>query len=179
MLVRLRDLYWNRRYERLGDEIMQTRNFNDFSVRALNRNSVLSSNLTRTRNRLREDIGTLRGRFRASGEVNKDEPDIYRFRLRRNTELKVALQNEESLGFFDLFGTRKRVQATLQDRSSNRIRATDRIRPEDEDEFRVRLRPGIYTVRITGRSENDVEYELRLSTRRDNFDDDFDDFDDD
>ncbi|WNZ21747.1 hypothetical protein HJG54_01935 [Leptolyngbya sp. NK1-12] len=155
---------------------MKDRTLNDFSARALNRNSALLN--TRTRNRLREDIGTLRNRFRASGEVNKDEFDTYRFQLRQTATIKVSLENEENLGFFDVFGTKKRVQAKLLNGNGSTLRSTDRVRPEGEDDFRIRLRAGTYSIRVTGRSEKDVEYELELARSNRNSDDD-DDFDDD
>lgn len=154
---------------------MNNRTLKDFSVSTLNKNSAFLQN---GRNRDRENIGTLRNRFRASGEVNEDESDTYTFRLRRNANVKLTLENEEDLGFFDVFGTRKRVQAKLLDNNGDTLRSTDRVRPEDEDDFRIRLKAGTYSIRVTGRSENDVEYDLELTASNRNSDDD-DDFDDD
>jgi hypothetical protein len=149
----------------------------DFSVRALSQSSALQG--LNGSNRFRENIGTLGSRASFSDEVNKDEPNIYEFRLRRRATVELTLENEESLGFLDLFGTKKRVQAQLQDSSRNTLRSTERIRPEDEDDFKVRLNPGTYRVRITGRSENDVEYKLKLRLSNSSDFDDDDDFDDD
>jgi hypothetical protein len=156
---------------------MKDRTLKDFSVRTLSKNSAF---LQDSRNRVRDNIGTLRNRFRASGEVNEDESDTYTFRLRRNATVKLTLENEEDLGLFDIFGTKKRVQANLLNNSGNTLRSTDRIRPEGEDDFRIRLTAGTYSVKITGRSEKDVEYdlELKISNSNDDDDDDFDDDDD-
>ena len=93
-------------------------------------------------------------------------------RLNHRVTLKLTLENEEGLGFFDVFGTQERVQATLENSNRNKIRSTDRVRPEDEDEFKGRLNPGSYLIQITGRSENDVEYELKLKATNQNDDDD-------
>lgn len=155
---------------------MNNRTLKDFSVRtlsnrALNQGSALQAGQTR----FREDIGTLRSRASFTDEVTEDEDNTYRFRIRRRIRVEVSLENLEDLNFLDLFGTRKRVQARLLDSSGNTIRSTDRLRPEEDDDFRVRLNPGTYSVRITGRSENEVEYRLRLRTSNS---DDFDDDDD-
>jgi hypothetical protein len=156
---------------------MNNRTPKDFSVRALSKNSAF---LQDSRNRITDNIGTLRNRFRASGEVTKERSDTYTFRLRRNATVKLTLENEEDLGFFDVFGTKKRVQAKLLDSSGDTLRSTDRVRPEGEDDFRIRLTAGTYSVKITGRSENEVEYDLKLTTsnRINDDDDDFDDDDD-
>lgn len=162
----------NRRRARLGDVTMKDRTLKDFSVRTLNQNSALQG-LRSNRAGDRENLGTLRNRASATNEVNEDEPDIYSFRLNRQATVQVALSNQEDGGFFDLFGTRKRVQATLRN-GANKLRATERVRPDREDDFRIRLNPGTYSIRVTGRSEDDVEYELKLraSDRNDAFDDD-------
>lgn len=157
---------------------MTDRTLKDFSVRTLNKNSTVQG-LNSTRNRFKENIGTLRNRASFTDEVNEDEPNVYTFRLRRRTTVEVKLENQENLGFLDLFGTKKRVQAQLQDSSRNTLGSTDRIRPEDDDDFRVRLDAGTYQVRITGRSENDVEYKLQLRTGNSSDDFDDDDLDDD
>lgn len=155
---------------------MADRTLKDFSVRALNKSSAFQGQNS-TSNRFRENIGTLRNRASFSDEVNKDEPNIYTFRLRRQATVELTLENEENLGFFDVFGTKKRVQAQLQSGSNNTLRSTDRVRPEDEDDFKIRLNAGTYQVRVTGRSENDLEYKLELRTTNGSGDDD--DFDDD
>lgn len=152
---------------------MSNRSLNDFSVRSINSNSASLQEFN-PRNRSRENIGTLRNRFRASGEVNKDEPDTYQFRLARRATVEVSLQNEENAGFFDFLGTKKRVQAKLLSQG-NTLKSTDRIAPEDEEDFRIRLNPGTYSVKITGRSKNDLEYDLELSLNGSNDDNDDDD----
>ena len=154
---------------------MRDRTLKDFSVRNLHKNSA---SLQASQNRFKENIGTLKNRASFSDEVNKDEPNTYTFKLNRQTRLEVTLENEESLGFFDVFGTKKRVQAELFNNNGKELKSTDRIRPEDEDDFNISLKPGTYSIKITGRSEKDVEYELKLRTGN-NSDDDDDDNDDD
>lgn len=154
----------------MANQNFSRRTLNDFSVRSLSKNAAFQAGNSRTQQR--ENLGSLR-RASLFDEVNKDEPDTYEFRLKRRTTLKVELKNQEDLGFFDLFGTKKRVQAILFDSDRDQLRSTDRIVPEDEDDFRIRLNAGTYFVRVTGRSENDLEYRLRLRTgEADDFDDD-------
>lgn len=147
------------------------RTLNDFTPRTLQKSSALQR--SNSSFRFRENLGTLRNRASISDEVTVDEANTYEFRLRQRTSLKVSLENQEALGLFDLFGTKKRVQATLLDSSGQQLRRTDRIRPEENDDFRIRLNAGTYSIRVTGRSENELEYRLRLQTNRSNdFDDD-------
>lgn len=153
--------------------MVSNRPLKDFSVRSINKNSASLQEFN-TRNRFRENIGTLRNQFRASDEVNKDEPNRYQFRLTRRATVKVTLENEEGAGFFDFLGTKRRVQAELLSQE-NELKSTDRLAPGDEEDFRVRLNPGTYTVKVTGRSENDLEYDLEV--RLDSGDDDDDDDD--
>ncbi len=149
---------------------MADRTFRDFSVKSLQKNSALQSINGKTR--FREDLGSLK-RSSLSDEVNKDEPNTYNFQLKKRTTLKVELENDEDLGFFDIFGTKKRVQATIFDSDQDKLKATDRIAPEDDDDFKIRLSPGTYSIRVTGRSEKDVEYTLKLQTNSSgNFTDD-------
>lgn len=150
---------------------MRDRTLKDFSVRNLHKNSA---SLQASQNRFKENIGTLKNRASFSDEVNKDEPNTYTFKLNRQTRLEVTLENEESLGFFDVFGTKKRVQAELFNNNGKELKSTDRIRPEDEDDFNISLKPGTYSIKITGRSEKDVEYELKLRTGNNSDDDDDD-----
>lgn len=152
--------------------MVSNRPLKDFSVRSISKNSASLQEFN-TRNRFRENIGTLRSQFRASDEVNKDEPNRYQFRLTRRATVKVTLENEEGARFFDFFGTKRRVQAELLSRG-NELKSTDRLAPEDEEDFRVRLNPGIYTVKVTGRSENDLEYDLEIALDNGNDDDDDD-----
>jgi N-methylhydantoinase B/oxoprolinase/acetone carboxylase alpha subunit len=155
--------------------MVTNRSLKDFSVRSISKNSASLQEFN-PRNRFRENIGTLTNRFRASDEVNKDEPNRYQFRLNRRATVKVTLENEENAGFFDFLGTKKRVQAELLSQG-NELRSTERLAPEDEEDFRIRLNPGTYTVKVTGRSENDLEYDLEI--RLDGGEDDDDDDDDD
>jgi hypothetical protein len=158
---------------------MKDRTFNDFSTRALSRSLNNSSALqSNGKTRFRENIGTLRNRASFTDEVTEDEPNTYTFRLNRRTTLNVELENREDSDFFDIFGTRRRVQATLRDSDGDTLRSTDRLRPDDDDDFRVRLSAGTYSIRVTGRSEDEVEYRLRLQTSNNGFDDDDDDDDD-
>lgn len=150
--------------------------FRKFSVRSLQQKSSALQNTGKTR--FKENLGSLR-RSSLSDEVNKDEPNTYEFRIRNRTTLKVELENDENLSFFDVFGTKKRVQATLFDSDQDKLKATDRIAPEDDDDFKIRLSPGTYSIRVTGRSENDVEYTLKLRTDSSGDFDDDDDSDDD
>ena len=158
---------------------MKERTLNDYSIRSLssftNNGSALQLG---GKTRFRENLGTFRGRASLTDEVTKDEANTYVFRLRQRTNLSVNLENRENLEFFDLFGTKKRVQARLFGADGDVLDSTSRIRPEDDDEFRIRLNPGTYSIRITGRSENEVEYQLNLRTSNNDSDDDFD-FDDD
>lgn len=140
---------------------MADRTLKDFSARALNKNSAALQGQNGF-NRFKEDIGTLKNRASFSDEVNESESNTYKFKLKRQAKLEVELENKEDLGFFDLFGTKKRVQATLLNNSGKTLKSTDRVRPEDDDDFTIRLQPGTYSIKITGRSENDVEYELKL-----------------
>lgn len=163
-------------HDGLGDLVMSNRTLKDFSPRSLNKNAASLQEFS-SRNRFREDIGTLRSQFRASDEVNKDEPNRYQFRLTRRATVKVSLENEENAGFFDFLGTKRRVQAELLSQG-NRLKSTDRLAPEDDEDFRIRLNPGTYTVKVTGRSENDLEYDLEIRLDSGNDDDDDDDDDD-
>jgi hypothetical protein len=140
---------------------------NDFSsVNGLQKASSLQKLNDRgslTGNRFRENLGTLKNRASRSSEVNKDEFNTYRFELKRRVNLEVSIDNREDSGFFDFLGTKKRVQATLFNSGGSKLKATDQVRPDDDDDFSIRLQPGTYSVRVTGRSENDVAYKLELS----------------
>jgi hypothetical protein len=159
---------------------MKDRTLNDFSARSLSRSLNNGSALQNSKTRFRENLGTLRNRASVTDEVTEDEANTYTFRLNRRTNLNVKLENREDSDFFGgIFGTRRRVQARLLDSSGDVLRSTDRVAPDDDDDFRVRLSAGTYAIRITGRSENEVEYRLNLRTSNNNFDDDNDDDDDD
>ena len=135
-----------------------------FSLRTMQKNAVAFQGQNRAR-LTRENLGILKRRASDSGEVTKDEPIRYQFELKRQKNVRVTLENKENLGLFDLFGTKKRVQAKLLDSTrSSVLESTDRLRPGADQDFKLSLKPGTYYIQVTGRSENEVEYELNLKT---------------
>jgi hypothetical protein len=140
---------------------MTTLTLGDFSIRSLsNQTSSLQASPV---NRKVQDFGVLKKRASSSGEVTVSKSDRYLFTLKRTAKVKVTLLNTSDADRIGLFGdTKARVQAALFDDFDDELNSTSRIKPQEEESFIRRLTAGDYTLKLTGRSKDPIQYTIQL-----------------